>query len=323
MRRLTVRIIIGRYEFKHAISVTIDSTWQRLADTAEIQLPAFGRFSGNPGAWQEVQIKSGDAVQVHIGYDGQLLKEFEGYVVDYDYRIPYKVRCEGESYRMKRLPAITKSWKSITLKALIAEITSGIDIEISSNIPDVTLSPFAIKSATPAEALQKLADEYIFAAYFRGKKLFVGLPYTESMPAVQYSLNGIDGNVNDDSGLSYQTEEQKRIKVKAVSLQSDGSKLEVNDVGDSDGEIRTLTFRNIASTSALRKMAEQQLSLLKYEGYNGSLVAYGVPYASHGYTAQLKDGFFPERAGRYVVDSVETYFGVNGFRRTLAIGKRL
>jgi len=313
----SILVRVGQYDFRHVGSVQIVRDWRDLSPSCTIQLPAFGRFSGSPGLWESVEIKPNDPVAVYMGYDGNRQVEFEGYVSSIDAQIPYTIHCEGESYQLKRKPRLSKSWKSITLRALLEEVLNG-DYTIDGSLPEVELSPFSIKSQTPAQVLRRLSEEYIFAAYFRGKSLFVGLPYTEQAGTVNYGLQ--ENIISED--LTYRTEDQYAIQVKAVSINRDNTRTSVQ-VGDPDGELRTITKKNIKSDAQLRTIANEQLKLMKYDGYEGSLLAFGEPYCDHGWTAEIKDAAFPERSGNYVIDRVVVQWGRDGFRRRVTLGKRI
>ena len=234
-----------------------------------------------------------------------------------DAQMPYTIHCEGESYQLKRKPRLNKSWKSITLRSLLEEVLDG-DYTIDESLPEVELSPFSIKSKTPAQVLRRLSEEYIFAAYFRGKSLFVGLPYTEQAGTVNYGLQ--ENIISED--LTYRTEDQYAIQVKAVSINRDNTRTSVQ-VGDPNGELRTITKKNIKSEAQLRAIANEQLKLMKYDGYEGSFLAFGEPYCDHGWTANIQDGFFPERSGRYVIDRVEAEWGRQGFKRRVTLGRQV
>ena len=113
--------------------------------------------------------------------------------------------------------------------------------------------------------------------------------------------------------------------VKAISINAENKRTQV-ELGDSDGEVRTLhNYSGTTDKSVLKKEAEAELDRLKTEGYRGSIEVYGEPFTSHGYVAVLQDNDFPERASENFIDKEIIDFGYNtqpAFKRTLTIGRK-
>ncbi|MBA9078936.1 hypothetical protein [Rufibacter quisquiliarum] len=312
---LTCEIYIGPYVFRKINKVKIKNTWKELGAEATISLY-------NLKGKLEQAITAGMPVEVWLGYDGILRKEFSGYVRSISPKIPFEVECEDEVYHLKR-KTVNNSWRSISLRNLLEYLMPH--AVLSANIPNVILSPFRLNKVTVADALRKLKEEYLMCAYFRDGRLFVGLPYTEFS-----SQSGVPGgaaiydfakNIASEGSLTYRNKEDVRLRAKVVNILKNNTRQQI-EVGDPDGELRTLTFRNAsANESELRKLAERELEKYKFEGYRGSFTGFGLPYISHSGTIELRDSRYPQRAGRYVVDSVNTTFGVDGFRREIEIGK--
>ena len=72
----------------------------------------------------------------------------------------------------------------------------------------------------------------------------------------------------------------------------------------------------------LKKTATEEMDRLRYVGYRGNFTAFGVPYCTHGDTITLKDSEYPEKDGIYFVDKIIVRSGINGFRRTIYLGKK-
>ena len=69
-------------------------------------------------------------------------------------------------------------------------------------------------------------------------------------------------NVIDYSNLEWRNEDDEKLKIKAVSIRSDNTKLEV-EAGDADGNTRTLYFFNIDDEASLKAKAEAKINELK------------------------------------------------------------
>lgn len=322
---LTAAITVGPYQFGSAANVEIRSSHLETGDECTIQLP-------NLAGRLEAQIRTGMPVTVELGYDNALRTEFTGYVAEITPSTPFSIRCEDGIYLLKRSEVGNGegvSYKSITLRRLLASILPN--AELSSRIPEVDFSPFRIeRGVTVAQALEKLKEDYLLSAYYRGSTLFVGLPYSEftttgsdtDVEAGRYARYSFASNIIE-SDLVYARAEDVKLKARAISILPDNSRLEV-EVGDPEGETRTLTYRHISSRDALRSLAEEDLKKYRFEGYRGSFTTFGVPYIIHGGTAELQDPRYGEaRSGRYLVESVVTQWGTSGFRREITLSRKV
>jgi phage protein D len=321
---------IGALEFAKVSDFEAESTWKNLGDSATLKLYGFVKVLAPDGTLSSTDtkvedlVKVGDAVEVLLGYDGELRTEFKGYVAEIKLKVPFEVRLEDEFFHLKRTP-VNRAWKNTTLRKLLTELVPT--VQLSSTVPQIHIDSFRADRTTVAGVINKLKENYLVCAYFRDGRLFVGLPYTEFS-----STSGIDGacpyyhfqqNVVDDD-LTYKRQEDVRIKAKVVAMHRNGKNTTVPGVGDVDGEERTITLRTETTDKAeLTRMAKAELAKFKYDGYRGSLTGFGVPFALHSGTADLHDGLHPQRDGRYLIDSVKTSLGPSsGFRRVVELGKR-
>jgi hypothetical protein len=300
-------IEIGDYVFRHANAIKIKSTWKALSDVCTVNLP---NLRGLIDAQKiEKVIKEGDSVLVKFGYDDDLYTEFEGYVASISPKSPFEILCEDEMWKLKQ-KTVSYSWKTISLKEALQ--IPGVELEV----PDINLSPFRINQLTIAQALQLLKDQCNIIVYFRGKKLFAGLMYTEKgLGEVNYHFqkNAIMGN------LVYKHKDGVKIKVHAVSVQKDNKRIEV-DFGDDNGEQHTLHYFN-KSKEELTALAKEKIKSLKYDGYRGVFTAKGIPRPKHGMVSNMDDGKYPERRGSFFIDGVETdYNGTDGIKREIELG---
>lgn len=301
---MTSEISIGELVFDNCHAVEVVSTWQQLGDTATILLPNVeGRLAS--------LLKPGDPVEVKLGYDGLLVTEFTGYVVRVAPTMPVRVECMDETWQLRQ-QTVSMSWPSIQLKDFLAWLVPGAMLD---QVPQMTLSPWRVDGVTKAEALEAINEQYGLAVYFRGPQLFCGLPYTEQGIAEEhyhFQRNCLQGN------LAYRRKEDVRVKVKAVGIRPDNSRLEVV-IGDADGELHTLTYYNVGEAE-LRQQAEEQMKRLRFDGYSGSFLAFGQPNPVHGAVVHLYDEVYPEREGSYYIDQVITSYGPGGYRRSITLG---
>ena len=62
---------------------------------------------------------------------------------------------------------------------------------------------------------------------------------------------------------------------------------------------------------------------LTFDGYDGNIVTWLVPYIKPGDTAELHDRDYQYKDGSYYVKAVETTFSAAGGARTVELGYRL
>lgn len=317
---LTANISIGSLSLSFAHKVEIDSDLRKISDTCNIVLPTQGVVRQGDTV-QRLELaetfKVGDAVTVRIGYNGNNVEEFSGYIARIKAKVPLELECEDEMWQLKRQKVANQAFTG-TLKALVEKIAPL--VRFSADFPEISLKNFIIRDATVAQVLQKIKENYLLAVYFTGKELYCGLPYLQQSRAGITSNFAFQSNIVSDN-LEFRRKEDVKIKAKAISLLSNNTKLEA-EVGDADGEQRTLNYRNIQSVAALRKIAEEDLRKLKFDGYKGSFVAFGLPSVRHSENVRLSDPKYAEREGRYVIESVKKTWGVSGYRQNVTIGFR-
>lgn len=311
MMWMSSEIKVGAYVFKNRTNqVKIKHSRKELTATCEITLP-------NLKAVLQRNIKAGDIVEVKLGYNDDLHVRFSGYVKEVAPQHPYKIICEDEMWALKQTPIKPQSWASVNLKELCRYIYPDCNYQG----PEITLSPFRIERDVKscAEALQKVHEEFGLDVYFRGKQLYAGLAYQEQLGTINYA---VQQNVKKDGfNLSFKRKEDMRIKVVAVSVSSGNSKVEVT-VGDNDGETHTLHYWN-KTKAELKSLAENQLELMKFDGYRGTFKAMGYPRPLHGMICNIQDNRYPERSGKYFIDSVEIEYGSStGYQNTIELGRR-
>lgn len=311
---LLCKLMIGSYDVSKAVhSVDIESTWKLLEDTATIQL-------GDVKKQLQSLIKVGDPVKIVLSYKGVYEGvEFEGYVKRIKPTIPLEIECEDSLYLLRK-KNLSKSWKETNLKEVVDFIIQGTGIELLGKLPDVAFQKFRLANVNGAEALAKIKEEYGLVAYFRGKKLYVGLAYTEKPGEVTYNFH--QNIPADGMDLTYRRAEDVKLKVVAKSILKDNTSIEV-EAGDPEGEQRTIVRYNIKDKALLKRMAEEEAKKFKVEGYEGKLTSFLIPYATHLMTANIEDPEFPERSGKYIVDRVNIRYSDEGARRIIEPGQRI
>ncbi len=183
------------------------------------------------------------------------------------------------------------------------------------------IGQYRVTANTVAELLGHLKDHggiRSFVRYEGGEPvLYAGVLFERKNAARRVFATGV--NLIEDGQLKVQTAADVKIKVKAVSLTPKNKKIRV-EVGDSDGEVRTLhTFNK--TEAELKTWATQELERLKRDGLTGSFTTFGGELVDKLDNVGIKiDG---ERKGIYQVQKNVIKYGTDGFKQEITIGARV
>lgn len=317
MFTLTCQIKIGDITLNQVNDVKIEKSWRNLDDKAMLKLPRVNKLLSK-------SFKVGQPVSITLAYEGvQNTVEFEGYVKKIKPNVPLVLECEDPTWLLRQTN-IENVWKTqTTVKDIVAYIVEQVNkeskatpITLSGAIEEIKLDHYRIEPVSAAQAINKLKETYGLAAYFKGHELYIGMAYGKPEGRVGYHMarNVIKNN------LTFRSKEDVKIKVKATSITRDNQTLTI-EAGDKKGDQRTLFFYNVTDEKVLRNKVETELGKLKFDGYEGNLTTFLVPYATPGMTAVVTDPDHPGlKNGSYVIDSVTTTFGMRGARRQVELG---
>lgn len=295
-------------------AVRIESGWKMLTDTATItfarNVPYFNRHK------VKETFRKGDPVKIELGYNGNYVTEFEGYISHVSADIPIVIKCEDEMYQLKKLP-VNISLPATSLKKLLQTILPGYEIDAL----EVEIGPQRFPKTTVAKVLEKLKDDYSLYSYMKGKQLVCGKIYADDSALAPIKLHLEKNVVNND--LNYKNKEDVLIRINAVSTLKNGDKIEVK-VGDESGEERQLSYYGIEIKAELTKLANEDLKKYKVDGFTGSVTCYGIPHIKHGNKVAVKSDLYPDRDGTYYVE--ETVIDFNDspeYRRKIQLGDKV
>lgn len=317
MRQISCHIKVGDYVFKNVVEVKTESSFENLTDTATLTLPRKLQFQKKTITGDSGIFKPGDAVKISLGYDFKNELIFSGYLTDIKPGTPLEFRCEDEMYMLKR-GNLGGNFRDVNtkLREVLEYTLPGYNIVC----PDTIVGNVRLTNSTPAQVLNMLTRTYGFKAWFRERVLYVGLawwPELQQNPPPKFTFNW--DIIKHD--LTYQTAESVRLRVRAVSIQKDNTTIRV-EVGDPEGELRTLTYYNIPKKE-LADFAKMELERMRYTGYRGKFTTFGTPLVRHGDRVELVDRTIPDRNGLYIARSVETTFGQHGYRQNIELGPKV
>jgi len=296
-------------------NVEVETSWKTFTDTAIITLPYKLKKDGQNitvGSGTNAVFKRGDKVKIELGYAPNLITEFEGYISNVLPDSPLVIECQDASWLLKQ-KTLTKAFKETTLSNLLTDVVEG---AVQVNAVEANVGAFRLTRVNAVQVLEELKKTYGLVSFMRAGVLRSGLAYYPEEATeheIKFQRNVISSN------LEYVNRDDVKIKVKAISILPDNSKLEA-EAGDDGGSTRTFFAYNITSQTDLQTFADNELSKLSFDGYRGDFETFGQPSIAQGDLVNLSDEKFPEREGRYLVDAVSKSFGMGGFRQTVKLG---
>lgn len=333
MFALCSNITIGNYKGIKPNDVKITKSIFEYVDRAKIKLPITARIKRageviTASAETAKQFKEGDFVQIALGYNGKIKQEFEGFVNRVNFTQPVEIECEGYSYKLRKNTYL-KTFVNAQLKEVLQFLIAGTGIVLDKSIPGFKIDKLVLDKNSGTEALEKIKkiSDNTIRFFFTGKTLYAGLLFEARKETVQYELGW---NVIKDNSLKLREAKNTNVVVNYIGEKKDGTKVKVNKgktnasaIAGVSGETKLIRTHAVTDEKSLQLMATAKHEQLSFDGYEGKITAFGAPYCEHGYSCSLFDKKYPERAGKYIVESVEVNYGMSGFRRIVGIGKKV
>lgn len=291
-------------------SVSIEQTWKQMTQFAELTLPR------NVSTFDKMNVRDvfrvGDPVIVSLGYDGNDVEEFRGYITRISSDVPIVIRCEDEMYKARRIP-VNYVGKGIMLPDLLKKLAPGYEIDaLETTIGDVRFAKTNLGAV-----LDKLQSDLKLYTYFRGKKMICGKYYTErtgeDIPLFDLERNTVNNN------LAYKNKEDIILKIDATSITAAGKKIEFS-MGDPGGDTMSLKYYNITEKADLEKKVRADYERATLGGFDGSFTAFGIPRVEFGQKCDIRSQIYPDRNGQYYIEAVTKTFDDGGYRQEIKLG---
>src|SRR5690554_702319 len=286
-------------KFKLALlaSVEITSDVMVLADSATITLP---EAVLNQVLDLKGRIGRGAKVEINLGYDGNLKREFDGFIREIKTNdSSLTIECEDALFLFRKSvkdEILTNTNVSEICQSLIDQIDPSYTLVCDY---DIGYEKFTIHQAEAYDVLKKLQSETKANVYFNtvAKELHVHFPYSEKGGDVKYAF---DRNI-ETSSLEYKKAIDRKIEVV------------VEKIGK-DGEMKASDIQKIADAELIKRSADK---------YEGDFDSWLIPICRPTYTAEIRDPDYPEKDGQYYVSSVTTSFSESGGVRKIKLGNKL
>lgn len=309
-------ITVGDYKLGMVEKVEINRSVEQLADSAVVTLPG---AEYNVALDVEQRLHRGDRIVINLGYDEiGMVQEFEGWVQ----RIgtdngAITLQCEDDLYlfrkALKDQQLLNVSLKSL-LELVVEGVGGGFDIDCSYSW---RYEKFVINSATGYDVLRKIQEESGADIYIQDKTLHVHAPGEKVGSTIYYDFAQ---NVQD-CDLTYRRTEDRRVRVVVKALLPDG-KVKEKEYGTTGGDKVTVKCAS-SDDESMKLRGESEHKRLTFDGYDGNIVTWLVPYIKPGDKAVLHDRDYDYKDGSYFVRAVTTEFSADGGRRTVELGYRL
>lgn len=315
--RITFPATDKRQELKlnFITSVSIQSSWKMLTDTADITLPR--KLKIFQGKSLNEYIRPGDPVKIELGYNRVLLTEFEGYIQRIGRGIPITLHCEDEMYKLKRKKA-SYSKRSVKLGELLKDLCG--EYEIVTSFGDTELGAVRYADMLVSQILEDVKKKTGLYSYFIGKTLYCGNVYTDKVQLPETKIHLERNAVSQDL---QQTEGD--YEVTALAILKGGKKLEAK-AGTKGAETVNLTYNDKDKTvtvEVLKEFAERYYEGLKKQKYKGGIELFGIPAVTFGQVIDLKSDITPEMDGKYYIEKVTKEFSDNAtYRQKVELGGR-
>lgn len=322
---LTSDITIGNYKKVKPSKVSWKTDVNSFTDTCTIDLPRITYLKTiktvtedkkEPNERKEYVFKEGDKISISLGYDGNNVKRFEGFVKMVNMTIPVKIECEGYSYLLYDITDFSKSYETVTVKQLLTDLCVHTEIVLSKEMPNIPLKNVRFKNASGIQVLEWLQKECHLAVYFNFNELFVGTQFGKKQGTVKFRLGW--NTVKEDDFKKRIVDKNVRIVIQEKSNQGEVKKTK-SDVQKYSSD-KALKIKAGIPADLLKQIANRLQTKSNYNGYEGNIVAFLEPAVNKGMIAEITDKQYLEREGSFFVESVSGEFGTGGGRQTIQLG---
>lgn len=296
------------------VEVKIKKSRKTLTNTASISLPRNIKVLN--GNINDI-IQRGAAVNIQLGYDGNLSTRFTGFVSNVNAQVPLTIDCQDTMWTLKQ-NSITQTWPAGTK---VADIVSTV-YKGNAVVADLEIGGLKAVKQSTAQILEGLR-KFGLQVYFGTDSFDNNILYVDFAGAVHsgQNINYVFYQNILENRLDYKLATDSKIKVTGISNLDSGKKIQIV-AGDQDGEEHTLSYYNMDAVN-LQKIVTAEINTLKYEGFKGSFITFGLPQCEPGDIAVLTDPTYPEHNGSYLIEGVDITFGRNGYRHEATLERRL
>lgn len=321
---LTSDITIGNYSKIKPSKVTWKIDVNSFTDTCTIDLPRITYLKSNKKNTEDKQeyneqkeyiFKENDKISISLGYNGNNIKRFEGFIKRVNMATPVQIECEGYSYLLYDV-IFSKSYANVTVKQLLTDLCVGTEIVLSADMPNIPLTNVRFKNATGIQVLEWLKKECHLAVYFNFNTLFVGTLFGQKGKKVAFKLGW--NTVKEDDFKKRLVDKNVRIVIQEKDSAGEAKKSK-SDAQKYSNE-KLLKIKAGIPADLLKQIANRLQTKSNYNGYEGSITAFLEPAVNKGDIAEIDGYKYPDKSGSFFIESVSGEFGTRGGRQTIQLG---
>ncbi len=295
-------------------------------DTCTIELPlslytkTTGEKTPSAQSYSKLPFKEGGDVLVMLGYDGKNTTRFMGKILRINYAVPLQIECEGYSIDL-RGKRFTKSYKKTTALQLLKDLCSDTDIIIQKkNIADLPLTNVCFKDYPALEVLDWLKKNCACRIWFDFDKIYLA-PSKFFCKKDTVKLRPGWNTVKDDELKKSDSTESVQINIvaKDTTGKSTKTKADKKTAAQKSKTEKQLKVRSGLPSDYLKQVASEMEDEQNCKGYEGNITCFLTPNIEKSMTVEIDDPKFPDRSGRYFVETVEGEFSASGGRQKLTL----
>lgn len=321
---LNSQVTLGNVLLKNITSFEISESILEMSNTAKITIPR--NYAALNGKVILEQFAVGDKMTIEAGYDGELNREFTGYISEIESDYPLVIHCDDETYPLRQ-NSLAFSYRSATLGQVLADIIPG---DIKFECPGMNLGRFIIDNESSFRVLQRIQEDYGLYSKLQNGVLTVNLRDLVDVNGQQthtyvMNENRVSANFVKKNDLKYKRKADYRLHVKVTSMPPNGKKVTVEYGSKTkDASLIQIAYPGSHTEAELMAYAQSIYNKRCYDGYTGTITGFGAPATHAGDALILNDSLEPERSGRYMIEKVVVnYDDFNGFSRHNTLSYRL
>ena len=312
---LSWKITLENYQLMLLEGVEITRSVEQLSDTATITLPG---SVFNKALDIEDKIKRGNTVKIELGYNDDLVTEFEGFIESIETNDgSITIKCEDAIYKLRQ-PVSDKEFTNPDVSVILNYVLAQIGGYTLSCDYQFKYDKFTILSNTAYKVVKQIQEETKANVYLKGNVLHVHGQYKEIFGTAEYSFQQ---NI-ESSELEYRNADDRKTEVVVEGKSKDGKVIR-ETAGQKGGDTITIKIDGVSDPASLKIMAEEQLKVKSYTGYSGSFTGWLIPYCDAGYKVTISDDEYEFKDGTYYVLEVVTNFSKSGGSRQIKIGSKI
>ena len=312
---LSWKITLENYQLMLLEGVEITRSVEQLSDTATITLPG---SVFNKALDIEKEIKRGNTVKIELGYNDDLITEFEGFIESIETNDgSITIKCEDAIYKLRK-PVADKEFTNPDVSVILNYVLAQIGGYTLSCDYQFKYDKFTILSNTAYKVVKQIQEETKANVYLKGNVLHVHPQYKEIFGTAEYSFQQ---NI-ESSELEYRNADDRKTEVVVEGKSKDGKVIR-ETAGQKGGDTITIKIDGVSDPASLKIMAEEQLKVKSYTGYSGSFTGWLIPYCDAGYKVTISDDEYEFKDGTYYVLEVVTNFSKSGGSRQIKIGSKI